>query len=105
MLSTSHLRSLAVAVLVAVIASLVPVRAAEPSALVAGAVEKLGGAKKLADIATVSIAARHKHWDPPETPEPDIGNRLGGESRFYALDGYREMDAPAPIGFVIASRP
>ena len=23
-----------------------------------------------------------RHWDPQETPEPDIGNRLGGESRF-----------------------
>jgi glyoxylase-like metal-dependent hydrolase (beta-lactamase superfamily II) len=56
--------------------------AAEPSALVAGAIERLGGAKKLSDIATLSIAARHKHWDPQETPEPDVGNRLGGESRF-----------------------
>ena len=56
--------------------------AAEPLTLVAGAIEKLGGAKKLSDIATLSITARLKHWDPQETPEPDQGNRLGGESRF-----------------------
>ena len=58
------------------------VLAAESQALVTGAVEKLGGAQKLSDIATLSIVARHKHWDPQETLEPDVGNRLGGESRF-----------------------
>jgi glyoxylase-like metal-dependent hydrolase (beta-lactamase superfamily II) len=58
------------------------VRAAEPQALVTGAVEKLGGAKRLAEIATLVVGGKHKHWDPQETPEPDVGNRLGGESRF-----------------------
>ena len=43
---------------------------------------QLGGAKKLSEIVTLSVAGRHKHWDPQETPEPDVGNRLGGESRF-----------------------
>jgi glyoxylase-like metal-dependent hydrolase (beta-lactamase superfamily II) len=65
-----------------VVAGVAPVLATEPSALVARAVEKLGGTKKLSEIATLSISARHKHWDPQETLEPDIGNRLGGESRF-----------------------
>jgi glyoxylase-like metal-dependent hydrolase (beta-lactamase superfamily II) len=58
------------------------VRASEPVTLVARAIEKLGGAKGLSDIATLAIAARHKHWDPQETFEPDVGNRLGGEARF-----------------------
>src|SRR6202035_5752806 len=40
------------------------------------------GAKKLSDIATLSISGKSRHWDPQETPEPDVGNRLGGESRF-----------------------
>jgi glyoxylase-like metal-dependent hydrolase (beta-lactamase superfamily II) len=66
----------------AAVAGVAPVLAAEPSALVARAIEKLGGAKKLSEIATLSISARHKHWDPQETLEPDIGNRPGGESRF-----------------------
>lgn len=56
--------------------------AAEPLSLVTGAIEKQGGAKKLADIATLSIIGKHRHWDPQETPEPDVGNRLGGDSRF-----------------------
>ena len=56
--------------------------AAEPLSLVTGAIEKQGGAKKLADIASLSIAGKHRHWDPQETPEPDVGNRLGGDSRF-----------------------
>jgi glyoxylase-like metal-dependent hydrolase (beta-lactamase superfamily II) len=66
----------------AVVASVTPAGAIDPSALVAHAIEKLGGAKQLSEIATLSITARHKHWDPQETLEPDIGNRLGGESRF-----------------------
>ena len=57
-------------------------QAAESQALVTGAVEKLGGAKRLAEIATLAVDGKHKHWDPQETPEPDVGNRLGGESRF-----------------------
>ncbi len=77
-----YFRSIAGAVLLAVMVAVAPVRAAEPSALVARAIEKLGGAKKLSDIATLSISARSRHWDPQETPEPDIGNRLGGDSRF-----------------------
>jgi glyoxylase-like metal-dependent hydrolase (beta-lactamase superfamily II) len=63
-------------------AAIAPACAAEPSALIATAIEKLGGAKKLSDIATISITAKHKHWDPQETLEPDIGTRLGGEARF-----------------------
>ena len=58
------------------------VLAAEPQALVVGAIEQLGGEKTLSEIVTLSVAGRHKHWDPQETPEPDVGNRLGGESRF-----------------------
>jgi glyoxylase-like metal-dependent hydrolase (beta-lactamase superfamily II) len=65
----------------ATIVCIAPIRAADPSALVARAVEKLGGAKRLSEIATLSISARHRHWDPQETLEPDVGNRLGGESR------------------------
>ena len=72
----------AVAGFLASIVCVAPVRAADPSALVARAVEKLGGAKKLSDITTLSVAGRHRHWDPQETLEPDVGNRLGGESRF-----------------------
>jgi hypothetical protein len=64
------------------IIGITPAYAAEPPALVATAIEKLGGAKKLADIATLSIIGKHRHWDPQETPEPDVGNRFGGESRF-----------------------
>jgi glyoxylase-like metal-dependent hydrolase (beta-lactamase superfamily II) len=59
-----------------------PVSATEPATLVAAAIEKLGGAKKLSDIATISVAGKHRHWDPQETLEPDQGNRFGGESRF-----------------------
>ena len=70
------------AAVLAGIVSCSTVVAAESQALVAGAVEKLGGAKNLSGIATLSVAGRHKHWDPQETPEPDVGNRLGGESRF-----------------------
>jgi len=65
----------------AVATGVVPAGAADPSALVARAVEKLGGAEKLSGIATLSITAQQKHWDPQETLEPDVGNRLGGESR------------------------
>ena len=64
------------------IAPVAPALAAEPSALVARAIEKLGGATRLSQIATLSISARHRHWDPQETLEPDVGNRLGGESHF-----------------------
>src|ERR1700742_933532 len=64
------------------VAGIASAYAAEPSTLVAAAIEKQGGARKLADIATISIAAKHRHWDPQETPEPDVGNRPGGESRF-----------------------
>jgi glyoxylase-like metal-dependent hydrolase (beta-lactamase superfamily II) len=66
----------------AVVASVTPAGATDASALVARAIEKLGGAKQLSDIATLSISGRSKHWDPQETLEPDVGNRLGGESRF-----------------------
>lgn len=69
-------------VFLAVAGGVASVGATDPSALVARAVEKLGGAKKLSDIATLSIVARQKHWDPQETPEPGVGNRLGGESHF-----------------------
>jgi glyoxylase-like metal-dependent hydrolase (beta-lactamase superfamily II) len=70
------------ALLTGFFASVAPVLATEPSALVATAIEKLGGAAKLSSIATLSVAAKHRHWDPQETLEPDVGNRLGGESRF-----------------------
>jgi glyoxylase-like metal-dependent hydrolase (beta-lactamase superfamily II) len=66
----------------AVVASAAPAGAADPSSLVTRAIDKLGGAKKLSDAATLSISGRSKHWDPQETLEPDVGNRLGGESRF-----------------------
>jgi len=82
MSSIFHCRSVAIAALVVVIAGVAPVLAAEPQALVADAIEKLGGTKKLSDIATISIVAKHRHWDPQETVEPDQGNRLGGDSRF-----------------------
>lgn len=59
-----------VAALVAVFPAIAARAAAtEPFALVARAVEKLGGAKRLSEIATLSISARHKHWDPQETLE------------------------------------
>ena len=66
----------------AIVCAVAPALAAEPSALVAHAIEKLGGAKRLSEIATFSVSARHRHWDPQETLEPDVGNRLGGDSRF-----------------------
>jgi glyoxylase-like metal-dependent hydrolase (beta-lactamase superfamily II) len=78
-------RAVAVALLagsLAAVACVAPAGATDPSALVSRAIEKLGGARKLSDIATLSISARHRHWDPQETLEPDVVNRLGGESRF-----------------------
>lgn len=72
----------AIVILFAVAAGPASVHGAEPAALIARAIDQIGGAKKLADIATLSISARQKHWDPQETLEPDVGNRLGGESRF-----------------------
>jgi len=51
----------------AVVASVMPAGAADPSALVARAIEKLGGAQQLSDIATLSISGRSKHWDPGNT--------------------------------------
>ena len=80
--STLYFTRMAAAVLLVAITGVAPAVAAEPSALVARAIDKLGGAKKLSDIATLSVTGKHKHWDPQETPEPDVGNRLGGESRF-----------------------
>jgi glyoxylase-like metal-dependent hydrolase (beta-lactamase superfamily II) len=68
--------------LLASFAGVAPVLAAEPSALIATAIEKLGGASRLSKVASLSVSARHRHWDPQETLEPDIGTRLGGESRF-----------------------
>src|SRR3984957_4005702 len=79
---TLYFIRMAAAVLLVAITGVAPAVAAEPSALVARAIDKLGGAKKLSDIATLSITGKNKHWDPQETPEPDVGNRLGGESRF-----------------------
>jgi glyoxylase-like metal-dependent hydrolase (beta-lactamase superfamily II) len=80
--STLYLIRMAAAVLLVAITGVVPAVAADPSALVARAIDKLGGTKKLFDIATLSISGKSRHWDPQETPEPDVGNRLGGESRF-----------------------
>src|ERR1700689_2814525 len=82
MSSTLYLIRMAAPGLPVAITDVAPAVAAEPSALVARAIDKLGGAKKLSDIATLSITGQHKHWDPQETPEPDVGNRLGGEPRF-----------------------
>jgi glyoxylase-like metal-dependent hydrolase (beta-lactamase superfamily II) len=72
----------AIIILFAVASNPASVHAAEPSGLVAGAIEKLGGVKRLSEITTLSIIAGHRHWDPQETLEPDVGDRLGGESRF-----------------------
>src|SRR3984957_9440326 len=80
--STLYFIRMAAAVLLVAITGVAPAVAAEPSALVAHAIDKLGGAKKLSDIATLSITGKNKHWDPQERPEPGVGNRLGGESRF-----------------------
>jgi glyoxylase-like metal-dependent hydrolase (beta-lactamase superfamily II) len=82
MSSTLYLIRMAAAALLAVIIGVAPVVAAEPSALVARAIERLGGAKKLSDVVMLSIMGKSRHWDPQETPEPDVGNRLGGDSRF-----------------------
>src|ERR1700722_18499689 len=57
-------------------------QAAESQALVTGAVEKLGGAKRLAEIATLADDGKHKHLDPQEAPDTDVGYLLGGKSRF-----------------------
>jgi glyoxylase-like metal-dependent hydrolase (beta-lactamase superfamily II) len=57
-------------------------QAAEPAALIGTAIEKLGGRQKLEAISTLSIIARHRHWDPQETLVPDVGTRLGGTARF-----------------------
>jgi hypothetical protein len=80
--SALYLIRMAAAALLVAIIGVAPVLAAEPSGLVARAIDKLGGTKKLSDIATLSISGKSRHWDPQETPEPDVGNRLGGESRF-----------------------
>ena len=78
-------------------------QAAESQALVTGAVEKLGGAKRLAEIATLAVDGKHKHWDPQETPEPDVGNRLGGE-RASRCRWILRMAVPATTGFATALR-
>jgi hypothetical protein len=78
----SLFRSIAVGTFVALIVSSATVHATEPVALVAAAIDRIGGAEKLSGISSVLIAGRHKHWDPQETLEPDTGNRPGGESRF-----------------------
>ena len=57
-------------------------QAAEPAALIGTAIEKLGGRQKLEAISTMSVIARHRHWDPQETLVPDVGTRLGGTARF-----------------------
>lgn len=57
-------------------------QAAEPAALIGTAIEKLGGRQKLEAISTLSVIARHRHWDPQETLVPDVGTRLGGTARF-----------------------
>ncbi len=57
-------------------------QAAEPAAVIGTAIEKLGGRQKLEAISTLSIIARHRHWDPQETLVPDVGTRLGGTARF-----------------------
>src|SRR5579872_7636131 len=75
-------------VLLTVIANTAPAHATEPSVLVARAIEKIGGAEKLSGITSLSTAASHRHWDPQETLEPDIGNRLGGESRFTLSEDF-----------------
>lgn len=62
------------------------VHAAEPLSLIGTAIEKLGGADKLNAIATMSVTARHEHWDPQETLLPDVGTRLGGTARFTLTD-------------------
>src|ERR1700742_921004 len=77
---TSRLFCLVTATLLYAIAA--PVRSAEPVELVATAIEKMGGTKSLAAIETLSVGARQVHWDPQETYEPDVDNRLGGEPRF-----------------------
>src|ERR1700753_1868941 len=79
---TSRLFCLVTETLLYAITGAAPVRAAEPVELVAQAIEKMGGAKSLAAIETLSIAARQVHWDPQGTYEPDVDTRLGGESRF-----------------------
>jgi hypothetical protein len=65
-----------------------PALAAEPSALIATAIAKLGGAAKLSAIARLQITAKHTHWDPQETLEPDVGTRLGGESHFTLSEDF-----------------
>jgi glyoxylase-like metal-dependent hydrolase (beta-lactamase superfamily II) len=56
--------------------------AAEPATVIATAIEKLGGRDKIAAVSTLTIFARHKHWDPQETLVPDVDTRLGGTARF-----------------------
>ena len=80
--ATLYFIRMAVAALFVAIIGVTPLLAADPSATVARAIDRLGGAKKLSDIATLSISGKSRHWDPQETPEPDVGNRLGGESRY-----------------------
>jgi glyoxylase-like metal-dependent hydrolase (beta-lactamase superfamily II) len=80
--ATLHFIRIAAAASFVAIIGVTSLLAADPSATVARAIDRLGGAKKLSDIATLSISGKSRHWDPQETPEPDVGNRLGGESRY-----------------------
>jgi glyoxylase-like metal-dependent hydrolase (beta-lactamase superfamily II) len=82
MSSTLYVIRMAAAALLVAVIGVAPALAAEPSALVARAIDRLGGTKKLSELATLSISGKSRHWDPQETPEPDVGNRLGGDSRF-----------------------
>jgi glyoxylase-like metal-dependent hydrolase (beta-lactamase superfamily II) len=86
--SLRALRTTPLTALLALIASLSPAFAVDPSVLVARAIEKIGGAEKLSGITSLSTAASHRHWDPQETLEPDVGNRLGGESRFTLSEDF-----------------
>jgi glyoxylase-like metal-dependent hydrolase (beta-lactamase superfamily II) len=90
MMSLSLRNALAalIAGLLATVSYIAPASAKDPAALVARAIEKIGGAERLKGIATLSTAASQRHWDPQETLEPDVGNRLGGESHFTLSEDF-----------------
>jgi glyoxylase-like metal-dependent hydrolase (beta-lactamase superfamily II) len=86
MKSTRHAAIALLAALLPSCCGMALAAAAEPSALVATAIDRLGGAEKLSRIATFMVSGRHRHWDPQEAPDPYVGTKLGGESRFTLSD-------------------
>ena len=72
--------------------------AAEPATVVATAIEKLGGRDKLAAISTITMFARHRHWDPQETPGGRRRHPARRHRALHADPGHRRQSRPLRVG-------